>query len=175
MECERPPGTAPPPPSTGPAAGLGDHILKDWGDMVARLGVPLPAVNPQAQVQWANGSAYTTSRELEGVPAMPVQGYTHLIATRSGRLLVMSYNATVQASKRGRPHLTVYLQDGGPLAGDWSMIAQANFLYPKLLSTDPQCAHRSGNSAGAEGALRRGGGRLVAWLSAAAAVVAALT
>jgi hypothetical protein len=75
-------------------------------------------------VQWANGSGFTTSKELEGVPAMPIDAWSNLVATRAGRLLVLSYNATTRVAKLGRPHLTVLFEDGGPLAGNWSMVAQ---------------------------------------------------
>lgn len=55
---------------------------------------------------------------------MPIDSVTHLKATRAGRLLVVSYNAITKAAKYPRPHVTVFLEDGGPLAGNWSIIAQ---------------------------------------------------
>lgn len=147
LECDRGDG-GPPPPPAGPAADLGMQVLQDWMKYVA-AGIPTQASNFNIQVQFANGSGFTTTPQLEHIAAMPIDGVSNLVATRCGRLLVLSYNATTRVAKRGRPHLTVFLEDGGPLAGNFSMIAQANFNAPKLPPTDPQCAKN-----GAGGGLR---------------------
>ncbi|GBF94758.1 hypothetical protein Rsub_07641 [Raphidocelis subcapitata] len=144
FECDK--GDPVPSPPSGPAAELGAAALRDWSAFVAN-NTPVLASNPQIQVQWANGSGFTTSKELENVPAMPIDAWSNLVATRAGRLLVLSYNATTRVAKLGRPHLTVMLEDGGPLAGNWSLIAQANFLRPKLPRDDPRCARSAGGAA----------------------------
>jgi hypothetical protein len=86
-----------------------------------RDGRQLDTINNEIQVQFANGSGFARRKEIAPIKPMPIDGYTRLIATRSGRLLVLSYYATSRIATRGRPHLTVFLEDGGPLAGNWSM------------------------------------------------------
>jgi hypothetical protein len=144
-------------------------VLEDWGAMV-RAGTPLPASNPQIQVQMANGSAFTTKKELEHITPQRVDGFFNLVATRAGRL-VLTYNATTPTAKRGRPHLSVYLEDGGPLAGNWSLLAQSNFNAPKLSPDDPKCA-KARAAAGAATPRWRGPGAGGAGAAAQAAACA---
>lgn len=138
MECDKGGPIVPIPPS-GDAVDLAEEVLHDWIAHVAN-GTGIDVVNHQIQVQFANGSGYTGYYQLKPITPMPIDGTSHLVATRAGRLLVLSYNATTPLDRRGRPHLTVFLEDGGPLAGNWSMISQSNFNSPKLPPTAPACA-----------------------------------
>lgn len=165
LECDRGDSNPGAPPE-GPAAELGMAVMQGWIYSVAN-GLGLNASNYNIQVQFANGSGFATKKELAPIKPMAIESVTHLKATRAGRLLVLSYNAITKVAKYGRPHLTVFLEDGGPLAGNWSMIAQSNFNSPKLPPTDPQCAGVLRSAAAAP----RGGGAPL-WVLCTAAALA---
>ncbi len=124
---------------------LGESLVAQWRDITTGAAQDPELMHPASQIQLADGQGWPNAdgEPIKWTPAKAYD-YDHVVVTRDGDLLVVSYDAVASDLEMegetyvstSSPRLLTYMLTP---EGKWSLIGLANFTVPQQIPDGVDC------------------------------------